>query len=218
MSELIEVTLRSLAVTGMATVLAALAGVPAGLVLALSDRRAARACLVLANAGMALPPVLVGLVVAMALWRTGPLGSLGLIYTPVAMVIAQAVIAFPPVVALTAVAVRSLEPDFWTQTMALGATRAQAAWVLLKQARTGLLAAVLAAFGAALSEVGAVMMVGGNITGQTRVLTTSVLAATRMGDFDRALGLGAVLLGLSVLVSTLLVLAQGRTWLRRPTP
>jgi len=218
MNEIVEVTLRSLAVSGASTAIAALIGVPAGVTLAISGRTHARAALIAANAGMALPPVLVGLVVAILLWRGGLLGFLGLIYTPGAMIIAQTIIALPLVVALTAAAVRALEPDFWTQTMALGATRAQAAWVLLKEARSGLLAAVLAAFGAALSEVGAVMMVGGNIAGETRVLTTSVLAATRMGEFERALGMGAVLLGLSVLVAACVTIAQGKTWLRRPIP
>ncbi len=218
MSEIVEVTLRSLAISGASTAIASVLGVPAGLVLALSDRRASRGLLVAANAGMALPPVLVGLVVAILLWRGGLLGFLGLIYTPSAMVMAQTIIALPLVVALTAAAVRALEPDFWTQTMALGATRIQASRVLLREARSGLLAAVLAAFGAALSEVGAVMMVGGNIAGQTRVLTTSVLAATRMGEFNRALGLGAVLLGLSVIVAACVTIAQGRSWMRRPIP
>ncbi len=216
MSDVVEITLRSVAVSGLATLVAAIPGVPAGLTLALSTGRPARAGLVLANAGMALPPVLVGLVVALVLWRGGPLGGLGLIYTPAAMVAAQAIIAFPLVVALTAAAVRALEPDLWTQTMALGATRAQAARILLREARGGLLAAVLAGFGAALSEVGAVMMVGGNIAGQTRVLTTSVLQATRMGEFERALGLGAVLLGLSIAVSSGVTIAQGKPWRRRP--
>ncbi len=214
MNDTLEVTVRSLQVSGVATLVAAAAGIPLGVIVAVSDRRAARACLVMANAGMALPPVLVGLVVAMALWRGGPLGGLDLIYTPGAMVIAQAVIAFPLVVALTAAAVRALDPELWTQTRALGATRLQCASVLLREARTGLLAAVLAAFGAALSEVGAVMMVGGNIAGQTRVLTTSVLLATRMGEFDRAIGLGAVLLGLSIAIAACVTIAQGKTWLR----
>lgn len=213
---MIEITVRSIGVSGLATIVAALVGVPAGLALALSNRRSARLGLVLANAGMALPPVLVGLVVALVLWRGGPLGGLHLIYTPAAMVAAQAIIATPLVVALTAAAVRALEPDLWAQTMALGATRWQAARILLREARGGLLAAVCAGFGAALSEVGAVMMVGGNIAGQTRVLTTSVLQATRMGEFERALGFGAVLLGLSIAVSTCVTIAQGSPWRRRP--
>ncbi len=213
---MIEITIRSIGVSGVATLIAAALGVPLGLKLALSNGRAARAGLVLANAGMALPPVLVGLIVALALWRGGPFGGLDLIYTPTAMVIAQTIIALPLVVALTAAAVRALEPDLWTQTMALGATRAQAARMLLREARPGLLAAVLAAFGAALSEVGAVMMVGGNIAGQTRVLTTSVLQATRMGEFERAVGLGAALLGLSIAVSACVTAAQGAAWRRSP--
>ncbi len=218
MSDVVEITLRSLAVSGTSTVIAAVLGVPMGVMLAMSDRKLSRGMLIAANAGMAMPPVLVGLVVAILLWRNGLLGFLGLIYTPTAMILAQTIIALPLVVALTAAAVRALEPDFWTQTMALGASRVQAAGVLLREARSGLLAAVLAAFGAALSEVGAVMMVGGNIAGETRVLTTSVLAATRMGEFERALGTGSVLLGLSVIVAACVTIAQGKTWHRRPVP
>jgi len=163
------------------------------------------------NAGMGLPPVVVGLVVAMTLWRSGPLGELRLIYTPWAIVIAQTIIAFPLVAALTMSAVEGVDPELRLQVRALGATRWQTGWTVLREARIGLTAAIVAAFGGIISEVGAVMLTGGNIEGQTRVLTTAIVLSTRQGDFAIAMALGIVLLGLTLAANAVLLQLQGRT-------
>ena len=206
---LVAIALRTLAVSGAALALAVAIGVPLGL--ALGHRRFPGRGLLVAtvNAGMGLPPVVVGLLVALALWRSGPLGSLGWMYTPQAMVLAQVAIALPLVVGITLAAVGALPADFHLQVNALGVRGARAAWLLVRETRRGLLAAVIAALGGILSEVGAVMMVGGNLEGQTRVLTTGILMYTQMGRFSEALALSALLLGLTfVLAATLTALQQ----------
>jgi tungstate transport system permease protein len=208
---LAEIALRTLAVSGAALALAVTLGLPIGI--ALGRRRfAGRGVLVaVANSGMGLPPVVVGLGVALLLWRSGPLGHLRLMYTPEAMVVAQTLIALPLVVGVSLAAVGALPEDFHVQVRALGLRRLRAAWVLVREVRLGLLAAVIVALGGILSEVGAVMMVGGNLEGETRVLTTGILMYVQMGRYESALALAAVLLGLTfVLAGTLTAIQQAR--------
>jgi tungstate transport system permease protein len=157
---------------------------------------------------MALPPVVVGLVVAMTLWRSGPLGDLRLIYTPWAIVIAQTVISAPVVMGLTAAALEALDPRLQQQLLGLGASRPQMIWHLWREARLPLLAALMAGFGSVISEVGASMMVGGNIRGQTRVLTTAIVLETSKGEFERALALSALLLVITYLINLALTWIQ----------
>lgn len=201
------ITLLTLRVSLGATLIAALVGVPLGAAIALGSFRGRRLLLAAANTGMGLPPVVVGLVVTVLLWRSGPLGGLGLLYTPTAMVVAQAVIATPVVVALVAAALQQVDPEFLVQMQGLGATRARALLALGAEARLPLLAAAMAAFGAVVSEVGAAQMVGGNIAGQTRVLTTAAVLATSRGEFGLAIAFGLVLLLLAFTVNLVVTLA-----------
>jgi tungstate transport system permease protein len=204
------ITLLTLRVSLGATLIAALVGVPLGAAIALGSFPGRRLLLAAANTGMGLPPVVVGLVVTVLLWRSGPLGGLGLLYTPTAMVVAQAVIATPVVVALVAAALQQVDPEFLVQMQGLGATRARALLALGAEARLPLLAAAMAAFGAVVSEVGAAQMVGGNIAGQTRVLTTAAVLATSRGEFGLALAFGIVLLLLAFAVNLVVTLAGQR--------
>lgn len=204
------ITLLTLRVSLGATLVAALAGVPLGAAIALGSFPGRRVLLAAANTGMGLPPVVVGLVVTVLLWRSGPLGGLGLLYTPTAMVVAQALIATPVVVALVAAALRQVDPEFLVQMQGLGAGRLRALLALASEARLPLLAAALAAFGAVVSEVGAAQMVGGNIAGQTRVLTTAAVLATSRGEFGLAIAFGLVLLLLAFAVNLVVTLAGQR--------
>ncbi len=204
------ITLLTLRVSLGATAIAALVGVPLGAAIALGSFPGRRVLLAAANTGMGLPPVVVGLVVTVLLWRGGPLGGLGLLYTPAAMVVAQALIATPVVVALVAAAVQQVDPEFLVQMQGLGAGRLRALLALASEARLPLLAAALAAFGAVVSEVGAAQMVGGNIAGQTRVLTTAAVLATSRGEFGLAIAFGLVLLLLAFAVNLVVTLAGQR--------
>jgi tungstate transport system permease protein len=167
-------------------------------------------CVALVNTGMGLPPVVVGLFVSIFLWRSGPLGVLELLYTPTAIVIAQFIIAAPIVMGLTIAAMQQLNPKLRLQLLGLGASRWQLLWLLMREARLPLLAAVMAGFGGVISEVGASMMVGGNIRGQTRVLTTATVLETGKGNFDLAIALGVILLVLAFAVNYLLTRIQQR--------
>jgi tungstate transport system permease protein len=208
-ASLAEIALRTLAVSASALAVAVAIGLPLGIALGRRRFRGRGAAVSLVNTAMGLPPVVVGLVVALLLWRSGPLGGLGLMYTPTAMVIAQLLIALPLVVGLSHAAVGALGPEWHLQVRALGLSGMRSLWLLLRETRLGLLAAVIAALGGILSEVGAVMMVGGNLEGETRVLTTGILMYTQMGRFDDALALSALLLGLTlVLTGTLTALQQ----------
>ena len=209
-TDLVEITLLSLAVSGVATALSLLIGVPIGTWLALSRFRSRGLAIAVVNTGMALPPVVVGLVVAFALWRSGPLGDLSLMYTPSAMVIAEVIIATPVILGLTVAALGQLDPRLRLQIMGLGASRWQTVWWLWREARLPLLAALMAGFGSVISEVGAAMMVGGNILHQTRVLTTAIVLDVSRGDFGQAVVLGIVLLALAFLVNGVLTWAQQR--------
>jgi tungstate transport system permease protein len=206
--EVWQITLLSLQVSLLATGISLFIGIPLGTVIAFNRFRGRGFVLSLINTGMALPPVVVGLVVSILLWRSGPLGDLRLIYTPIAIIIAQTIIAFPVVTGLTAAALQQLNPRLRLQLLGLGASRIQMVWALWKEARLPLLAALMAGFGSVISEVGASMMVGGNIKGQTRVLTTAIVLETSKGNFATALILGALLLLLAYLVNLALTLIQ----------
>jgi tungstate transport system permease protein len=208
--DLVEVTLLSLLVSGLATVVSLVIGLPLGTWLALSRFRSRGLSLTLVNTGMALPPVVVGLFVAILLWRSGPLGDFGLMYTPAAMVVAEVIIAAPVMVGLTVAALGQLDPRLRLQLLGLGASRWQMTRWLWREARLPLLAALMASFGAVISEVGAAMMVGGNIRHQTRVLTTSIVLETGKGEFATAIALGVILLALAFAVNAVLTRAQHR--------
>jgi len=211
--ELLRITFLSLQVSGSATLLSLLAGIPLGTLIALSRFPGRRLVISLVNTGMGLPPVVVGLFVSIFLWRSGPLGPLELLYTPTAIVIAQFVIAAPIVTGLTLAAVQQIPPRFRLQMLGLGASRLQLLWVLMREARLPMLAAVMAGFGGVISEIGASMMVGGNIRGQTRVLTTATVLETSKGNFDLAIALSILLLLITFLVNWAL------TWIQqRPRP
>ncbi|GAA2551523.1 ABC transporter permease [Pseudonocardia hydrocarbonoxydans] len=205
------ITALTLRVSLGATAVALLVGVPLGTAVAVARFPGRRVLLAGANTGMGLPPVVVGLFVTVLLWRSGPLGAFGLLYTPAAMVIAQAAIATPVVVALVAVALQQVDPDFRVQMQALGATPLRAHLALLAEARLPLLAAAMAAFGAVVSEVGAAQMVGGNLVGQTRVLTTAAVLATSRGQFALAIAFGLILLLIAFAVNLVLTVVQQRT-------
>ena len=208
--EIIEITLRTLAISSSATALALIAGIPLGAVLALR-RFWGRGLLVAAvNTGMGMPPVAIGLFVALTLWRTGPLGGLNLIYTPTAMVVAQLLLSLPMVVGFSLASIQSVNPRLIGQMWAMGANRLQVLWLLVRETRLGLLAAVMAGFGAAISEVGASMQVGGNLAGETRVLTTATVLETGRGNFEVAIALSLVLVALAFLVNLVLTTVQQR--------
>jgi tungstate transport system permease protein len=217
-SGVFEITLLSLWLSGVATLLSLLAGIPLGMLIALTRFPGRGLVTSLLNTGMSLPPVVVGLFVSIFLWRSGPLGFLELLYTPTAIVIAQVVIAFPIVAGLTMAAFQTLNPNLRLQLIGLGASKPQLLWLLCKEARLPILAAVMAGFGGVISEVGASMMVGGNIRGQTRVLTTATVLETGKGNFELAIALGLILLVLSFAVNLLLTYIQQREQLRWPKP
>jgi tungstate transport system permease protein len=209
--EVLSVTWLSLRLSATATLLSLLVGVPLGALLALVRFPGRRLVIALVNTGMGLPPVVVGLFISILLWRNGPLGFLELLYTPRAIVLAQFVIAAPLVVGLTLAAVQQIPERFRLQMQGLGASRGQLVWVLVREARLLLLAALMAGFGAVISEVGASLMVGGNIRGETRVLTTATVLETGKGNFDVAIALSVILLGLTFVVNwALTALQQGR--------
>ena len=204
----------SLAVSLSATLLSLLIGIPLGIYLALRGFRGRRAVVSLVNTGMGLPPVVVGLWVSIVLWRYGPLGSLRLMYTPAAMVIAQTLIALPIITGLTMSGIGQLDPGIRVQILSLGATRLQLIWLLVCEARLAILAAVMAGFGRVIAEVGASMMVGGNVVGQTRVLTTATSMEVGRGNFGTAIALSLILMGLTLAVTSWLTHLQQKG---RPT-
>jgi len=207
-----EITLLSLTVSGAATGIALVIGLSVASFLAFGAPPGRTLALSAFNAGMALPPVAVGLLVAVMLWRTGPLGQLHILYTPTAIIIAQAVIATPVVTALSAAGLQSLPPGLRLQVLALGASRWQAALLLFREARLSLLAAGIAGFGAAISEVGATIMVGGNIKGSTRTLTSAIVLEVQQGDFETAMALSFILLAvIFAVVLTFTVIQQRRS-------
>lgn len=206
--EVLQITLLTLRVSGAATFLSLALGVPLGLFLAVARFRFRRAAVGAVNTGMGLPPTVVGLWVSLFLWRNGPLGALNLMYSPTAMVIAQTVIAAPVVTGLTMASVQQLNPKLKLQVLALGASPLQFWWLILRECRYGILAAIMAGFGSVISEVGASMAVGGNIRFQTRVLTTSIVSEVGKGNFDVAIALSFVLMVISYGLTFLLTIVQ----------
>ncbi|HEV8634795.1 MAG TPA: ABC transporter permease [Chloroflexota bacterium] len=200
----------SLVVSGTATFVALLIGIPLGALLALARFPGRRLAVSAVNTGMGLPPVVVGLFVSLLLWRSGPFGDLEILYTPAAIVIAQAVIATPIVTGITLAAVGSVPAAFRLQLFGLGASRVQMVWIVLREARLPMLAAIMAGFGGVISEIGASMMVGGNIKGHTRTLTTAMVLETGKGNFDVAIALALLLLVLIFAVNWALTSIQQR--------
>ncbi len=208
---------RSLQVSGLAVLLGLLAGIPLGTWLGLTRFPGRGVAVALVNTGLALPPVVVGLFVYIILSRQGPLGSLSWLYTPGAMIAAQFVLAAPYVAAITLAAVQSVPPELRLQARALGASRWQAMLLHLREARLSLMAAVAAGFGAVISEVGAVIMVGGNVQGETRVITTAIVLETRRGRFATAMAFGLILLAIAFTANAFITrVQQAQPRRRRP--
>lgn len=208
--EVLSITFLSLKVSGIATIISLLLGITLGTALALREFLGRRFLVSLVNTGMGLPPVVVGLLVTILLWRNGPLGFLGILYTPTAIIVAQAIIATPIVTGITLAAMQALPKNFRLQILALGATRWQMVWLLIKEAKIPLLAGAMAGFGGVISEVGASIMVGGNIKGYSRVLTTATVMETSKGNFDLAIALSIILLLLAYLINSVLTQIQQR--------
>ena len=208
--EVIGITWLSLKVSGIATFISLLIGVSVGTLVALTQFPGRRIVVSLINTGMGLPPVVVGLFVTIFLWRNGPLGFLEILYTPTAIIMAQTVIATPIVMGISLAAIQQLPANLRLQILALGATRLQMVWILVKEARLPLLAAIMAGFGGVISEVGASIMVGGNIKGYTRVLTTATVMETGKGNFDIAMALSIILLLLAFFINAVLTHVQQR--------
>jgi tungstate transport system permease protein len=214
---LLEIVALSLRVSGIALLISALIGIPLGALMGLSRFRGRKLMIALLYTGMGFPPVVVGLFVYLMLSRSGPLGQLNSplipqLFTPGAMVVAQTIISFPLVAGFTMAAVMGVDPYLRQQVQALGATRWQTVLAVLAEARIGVIVSVIAGFGSIISEVGAVMLVGGNIEGSTRVLTTAIVLETRKGAFELAMALGIILLSISFLTNVVMLRLQGKTF------
>ena len=210
--DVLEIVSLSLRVTGVALLFSTLAGIPLGSWLGLKRFIGRQLVIALLYTGMGFPPVVVGLFVYLMLSRSGPLGSVGWLFTPAAMIVAQVIISFPLVSGFTMAAVMGVDPNLRQQVLSLGATDWQATLAVLREARVGVMVSIIAGFGSIISEVGAVMLVGGNIQGSTRVLTTAIVLETRKGNFDLAMALGVVLLALSFLANVAMLRLQGRAF------
>lgn len=216
--EVINITLLSLRVSGTAVLIGSLIGVPIGMFLGFSHFRGKQYLLrfvdialrSIVNTFMGLPPVVVGLVVYLLLTASGPLGPLGLLYSPTAMVITQLIMAIPIIIGVVMSAVGSVEKAIREKALSLGATDRQAAWMVLREARMGVLTAVIVAFGAAISEVGGIMITGGNIRWFTRTLTTAIVQEVNLGEFDTAITLGVILLSMAFIINLMLTIIQLR--------
>ncbi|OGO42366.1 MAG: tungstate transporter permease [Chloroflexi bacterium RBG_16_58_8] len=209
--EVLKITALSLGVSLSATAISLLVGITLGTVIGLTRFLGRRFLVSLINTGMGAPPVVVGLIVTVLLWRNGPLGILRLMYTPAAMVVAQFIISLPIITGFTMASIQQIDPKLRLQIQALGASRVQMLRLLLQETRLPLLAAVMAGFGSIISEVGASMMVGGNITDQTRVLTTAIVMENSRGEFGLAIALGIILMILVYLVNMVLTMVQQRS-------
>jgi tungstate transport system permease protein len=208
--EVIGVTALSLKISITATLVSMVIGISIGTTVAVSNFNGKPIVASIVNTGMGLPPVVVGLFVTIFLWRNGPMGEFGLLYTPTAIIFAQIIIATPIITGISMAAIQQLPKKLRLQIMALGATRLQMTWLLIKEARLPLLAAVMAGFGGVISEVGASIMVGGNIKGYTRILTTATVMETSKGNFDTAIALGIILLVIAFLINLVLTQIQQR--------
>ena len=216
-AEVWSITWLSLEISGAATLISLIIGIPLGIVLAMTRFAGRSMAVAVINTGMGLPPVVVGLFISILFWRSGPLGFMELIYTTTAMIIAQVIIALPIVAGLTMASFQSLDPNLALQLFGIGASRLQVLWLLCKEARLPLLAAVMAGFGGVISEVGASMMVGGNIRGETRVLTTATVLETGKGNFDVAIALSLILLALAFALNSALTYIQQRDRIKWPS-
>ncbi len=212
--EVYEILFLTIKVSGSAVLFSMLLGVPTGIFVGLNRFFGKKLIVALINTGMGLPPVAAGLIVIMFIWRSGPLGFLEIMYTPVAMIIAQVLIASPIIAGITLAAIQQINPKLRQQALSLGAGRLHVFWVLIKEARLPALAGVMAGFGGVISEVGAVIMVGGNIKGDTRVLTTATIQMVRMGKFDIAIALVVILLVLTFGVNLALTMIQQKEGIR----
>ncbi len=210
-AEVLSVSFLTLQVTLTATAISMVLGVAAGTAVALNEFPGRSVVVGLVNTGMGVPPVVVGLFTTILLWRNGLLGELELLYTPSAIVIAQVLIATPMVTGITLSSIQQIPKSFRLQVLALGASRLQMLWYLYREARLPLLAAVMAGFGSVVSEVGAAIMVGGNIRGHTRVLTTATVMETSRGNFDMAIALGVILMVIAFSVNYALSHLQQRS-------
>ena len=208
--ELLEILATSLLVSGGAVAISMVLGVPLGIWMGLHRFPGRRFLVTLVNTGMGVPPVVVGLLVFLLLARSGPLGDLGLLYSTTAMILAQVIIALPLVAGVTLAAIQALDERLTLQILSLGASRLQLYGKLILEARLSMVAALAAGFGSIISEVGAVMMVGGNLRGETRVMTTAIVLATRQGQFALAIGLSILLLALTLAVNALFTAVQQR--------
>ncbi len=208
--DLRDAAAASLAISGSATILAVVTGIPLGAILGSGSFRGRNLALSLVNTGMGLPPVVVGLFVAILVWRSGPLGGLDWYCTRPAMIVAQYLLAAPTVIGLTAVAIQSVDPMLRLQLLALGATRWQSLAILVRETRLLLLTAVMAGFGAVISEIGASLMTGCNVKGDTRILTTAIVLETNQGRFGAAIGLAIVLMLLVFAINAITTWAQQR--------
>ena len=206
----IDAAIASLVVSGAATTIAVITGVPLGAVIGLTQFRGRRLLLSLVNTGMGLPPVVVGLFVVVLLWRSGALGDLNWYCTRQGMVVAQYLLAAPSVIGLTAIALQSMDPLLRTQLLSLGATRWQAGWLLIRESRILVLGAVIAGFSAVISEVGASQMVGCNVKGDTRILTTAITLETGKGEFGSAFALAFILLAIIFAITAFFTFTQQR--------
>lgn len=206
--ELLGIASLSLQVSGLALLISTILGIPLGAWLGLGRFFGRRLAVAFVYTGMGFPPVVVGLFVYLLLSRRGPLGGWGWLFTPTAMVLAQVIISLPLVAGFTMAAVMGVDPELRPQLISLGATQRQAAWAFLREARLGVLVAIIAGFGSIISEVGAVMMVGGNIEGYTRVLTTAIVLETQKGNFDLAIALGFILLTIAFLINLFMLRFQ----------
>lgn len=214
-SDFLDIVLLSLEVTGLALLFSTILGVPAGALIGLNQFRGRKLTALLLYTGMGFPPVVIGLFVYLLLTRNGGLGALSFpfipqLFTPAAMVLAQIIIAFPIIAGFTMAAVMGVDRDLKQQLFSLGATHRQATSIILSEARIGVIVAIIAGFGGIISEVGAVMLVGGNIEGSTRVLTTAIVLETRKGNYYFALSLGAVLIAITFLANLIMLRLQER--------
>lgn len=208
--EILEITLLTLRVSITAVLVSTLVGIPTGMFLGLARFPGRRFILAIINIGMGLPPVVAGLWITLFLWRSGPLGDLAWLYTPTAIIMAQILVSLPIVTALTSTAFQQINPKLILQVKALGATKMQLYWILMKEVKLAILAAIIAGFGRVIAEVGAAMMVGGNISGETRILTTSIVMEVSKGNFDIALALSFILMTLAFIITFTLTYLQQR--------
>lgn len=213
-TELLGIIFLSLKVSGLALLIAAVLGVPIGALTGLRRFPLRGIIISLMNTFMGLPPVVVGLFLYLLLSRSGFFGFMGLLYTPAAMITAQSILAFPIVASLSHSAVVNVSPVVRLASVTLGATPFQASLNTVKEARYGILSAIIAAFGRVMAEVGAILIVGGNIAGYTRVMTTTIALETDKGNFEFALALGLILLTLSLIVNAVLHIIQKKGFLR----